>query len=189
MSKDILDNLEQLSPEELQKVANLINKFAGRKDSKIDKKPKAGKIGHGPGRRTSKKSIVVPGEDDPPPRKQARGKRGRRESSRLQKKTKSPIRRKGGKKGVAARIEPVQLSGQNKFDKMRERNTVNDDRKTDALLWENKEPSPRPDTFEFSEVQCQECGYYFDIHPDLVYVDRDSKEVVFTCDDCSPRGH
>jgi hypothetical protein len=88
-----------------------------------------------------------------------------------------------------ARTESVQLSGENRFMKMRERNAEKKDTKIDKALWTDREPSERPDEFQFAEVQCKVCGMFFDVNPGLVVVDADTGGANFTCNNCSPRGH
>ena len=162
MSDDLITSLENLTEDELRAVSKLINKFAKRKE-----KP-----------RPEKK------QKDRPPKTQQRGRKEPR-SARNKRKTQSSVKRHGRrKKGVQARTEPVQIDNENKFLMMRERNSEKKDTSIDKKLWQNREPTVRPEKFEYAEVQCKKCGLWFDVHPGLIYVDPDTKEPTFTCDDC-----
>lgn len=172
---DLITNLEDLGPEELKAVSNLINKLAKRKRSEepldnlgeveetVERKPK------------QKQKPTVQGRSSP------RNPQNQKKDTR--------VRRRGGSRGGAGRTESVVLSNENKFEKMRERNNFKADAEIDKKLWGDRKPTERPDEFEFVEVQCKECGKWYDINPNLVYIDQDSREVNFTCDNCVPRGN
>jgi len=170
---NIIDDLNNLTDEELEAVGRLINKFVKRKKSP-EKPKKAPKTEHGPGRKAPR-NLKSKGRTEP---RQARNKRL----------ANGPKNRP--RKGVAARTEPVQISGENKFFQMRERNAERKDSKIDQKLWSNREPSQRPEKFEFVEVQCIDCQLWFDAHPNLIFIDPDTKQPYFRCNDCSqnPRG-
>lgn len=168
---DLIKNLESLTPEELQKVGNLINKFAKRKENSVDNEITTDEI-----EETSRQK----------PKKRVQG----RSSPRNTQNQTQRVRRKGGRgRGGAGRTESVTLSNENKFERMRERNNFKADAEIDKKLWGNRQPTERPDEFEFVEVQCKECGKWYDINPNLIYLDQDSREVNFTCDNCVPRGN
>ena len=168
---DLITNLENLTPEELKRVANLIEKFTKRKtvdnqqtEDIIKEEPKA----------KQKSTKVTQGRSAP--------------RNPVNKKNNN-VRRKGSRGGGAGRTESVVLSNENKFEKMRDRNSFKDDAKIDKKLWGDRQPTERPEEFEFVEVQCKECGKWYDINPTLIYVDQDTREVNFTCDNCVPRGN
>jgi hypothetical protein len=175
---DIITNLEDLGPEELKAVSNLINKLAKRKkqsestEEVVDSTP----LG----------DTVREQKPKGPPKRHSQG----RTEPRNPQNKKTRVKRKGGRgRGGAGRTESVVLSNENKFERMRERNDFKKDTEIDKKLWSGREPTQRPDEFQFVEVQCKECGRWYDINPDLVYVDQDSREINFTCDDCVPRGN
>lgn len=223
MSDNILSNLESLSPDELAKVGNLIQKFSNRheredspevpKQRKNKKKHKKRVdnsendliVEHGPGRTQSRKRIVLPDEQEQPNEKRSTGV-GRTQPRNPEKQ--GAVR--GGRRGqtitpgrgqgrTLARTEPVQLSGENKFDTMKEnkrsKKLIRDSEKSDTLidkaLWTDREASDRPDEFQFAEVQCVgPCGLWFDVNPGLILIDQDSGLPNFTCNNCgrSARG-
>lgn len=187
----IIDDLNSLSPEELEKVGNLINKFASRKENKEapeklqknrrkfsnnKKRVDADEFSERPsesiGRKNRRRRVVL--DENEPEEPVSRRRRGTTKQ-----------RKRGGKKGTMARTEAVSLTGENKFLKDRDRNKYKSDVQTDKLLWGNNLPTERPDKFEYIEAECMGCGYFFDVHPSLVYRDEDTHEIVFTCDDCS----
>jgi len=145
---------------------------------------------HGPGRNKSNKRIIL--EDETPEVSRNAGRQGRRQgrSESINQQTRSPRRGEGSSRGqgVQARTEPVQLSGKNKFEQMDARLTSRGDTKIDRKLWGDNSPTERPPEYQPVEVQCKVCNRYFDINPNLVYVDFDTKVPNFTCDSCSPRG-
>ena len=209
---NIQTNLENLTPEELQKVSNLIEKFASRKEESSDEKPQKKRrrrkkpkkrvdepeqeviIEHGQGRNKPRQRIVLPDEPIDPNEKRVSG-RGRTEPRNPRNQRAQSVRRgrgKGPRMGRGnrlARTESVNLSGENKFDTMRERNQAKADTKIDKALWANREASQRPDKFEYAEVQCLACKLWFDIQPNLVMIDEDTGVPNFTCNNCSRRGN
>ena len=221
---DIVSDLGDLSPEELQKVQNLISKFAGRqkRDSedtkprpKRQKKQNHKKQNHkrkdsgeqGKGRTKKRQTIITDESELREPPKQSGGRKGQGRSQprnpdaqqsrggrRGSARRGSPIQTgRGGGAKVMARTEQVQLSGLNKFDKMRARTEKKRDTVNDKKLWVDQkgrkmEPTERPDQFQYVEVQCTECQLWYDVSPDLVYRDEDTREIVFTCNGCGRRG-
>lgn len=197
---DIIENLESLSPEELEKVANLINKFAKRKedDGRQQKKRKRKKkrvddndaeliVEEQVGRKKPRKRILLD-ENDEVERPKTRG-RGRTQPRRQSARRKKQNYRgnKGRSKGVMAKTESVQLSGENRFMKMKERYSNKKDSVIDKKLWENREVSARPDEYEPIEVQCKECELWYDVNPATVLMDRDSGDYNYTCNNCVRR--
>lgn len=172
---DIIKNLESLTPEELQKVGNLIEKFAKRKsdNNEVDS--------------TETEDIIEKPRQKSKPKRTVQGRSSPRNPANQRKDTR--VRRRGPSRGGAGRTESVVLSNENKFERMRERNNYKADAEIDKKLWGNRQPTERPDEFEFVEAQCKECGKWYDINPSLVYVDQDSREINFTCDNCVPRGN
>lgn len=168
MSDDIITNLQKLSPEELAKVGNLINKFAKRKDEPEEEK----------------EVDIVPVKGKKKPGKSVSGnpKAGRKEPKKPQGRGGNRNRQRG-RKGAVARTEPVQLSGQNKFDQMKERNDFKRDAAIDKKLWQGREPTTRKDEYEPVEVQCIVCGLWYDEHPNLILVDPE-EGTKYTCNNC-----
>jgi len=171
---DLITNLEDLGPEELKAVSNLINKLAKRK--------------------RKEESPVVDAEEpqeDIKPRPVSQKSRGRSspKNQANQRRNNNKVRRPGGSRGAAARTEPVRLSNENKFLSMRERNSNKQDSEIDKKLWKGRRPTERPDEFHFAEVQCKECLLWYDVNPELVLIDPDTKTYNFTCDNCVPRGN
>lgn len=208
MSK-LITQLETLTPEELQKVAKLINKFATRNEreeseeserpakkqqkgpkkrpNKADSRRQDLKVEHGPGRSQPRKRIIVEADDEEEvvrPRRMGRGRSEPRNGSRRDVDDGMKGRRR---KGVAARTESIQVSSNpkdNKFLKMKERNSAKNDTRIDKLLWGQNEPEARPDKFEFVEARCKGCKQYFDVNPALVFVGPRGQPS-FTCNDCA----
>lgn len=206
---DIIDNLDKLTPEELAKVGNLINKFAGRHEREDDRpQPKPNRkrnrkkrqkevdntsekliVEQGPGRNKPRRRVVQDEyEEVERPRRTGRGRTAPR-NARNQRRN-DGVRRKGGRGrgGVMAHTESVQLSNENKFQNMRERNAEKGDTEIDKKLWSGRMPTERPEEYEDIEVQCKECLLWFDVNPGLVLIDQDSREPNYVCNNCSPRG-
>ena len=207
----IVDSLDKLTPEELESVSRLINKFAnrhsedsveqplptpnkkrkrGKKQKEVDNTSESLIIEHGAGRSQPRTRVVLD-EADPAPSRRSRG-RGRTEPRKPKGQQRNNVRRgnnrdRGGG-GVMARTESVRLSNQNKFLNMRERNAEKGDTQIDKKLWENRTPTERPEEYEDIEVQCRECGLWFDINPGLVLIDADTRQPNFVCNNCAPRG-
>lgn len=180
MSNNILDQLDQLTDEEMKKVGNLINKFAKRHSSEnqVDnRKPRE--------QNKPQRGRTRPTQTQPENRPQSKGsQRGRREPRNP---TIQPNVHGRRNKGTAARSEKVVLSGQNEFLNMTERNQFKQDSDVDKKLWRGREMSPRPNKYEPIEVQCTTCRLYFDVNPSVVYRDPDSGDIVYTCNNCGVR--
>lgn len=178
---DIITNLEDLSPDDLKAVSNLINKLAKRQ--RKNSEPKVDEVPPEP------VNII---QDEPSQKPQrATTRRSKRPDKKPPQKAQSNqrVRRRGQQsRGGAGRTEPVSLSGENKFESMREKSSYREDSKTDKLLWGNHEPTERPDDFSFVEVECEICHKNCKVHPSLVYLDQDTRQPKYTCDSCVPRG-
>ena len=174
--EDLIKNLTQLSPEELDKLNNLASKFAKRHDTQE------------PNKTVSKKKRDKPQQNG---RSSAKGRTEPRNPEVLRNK---PVRRgtsrKGGGRpgGKPARSEPIVISGENKFDKMVERFQHKKDSEIDKKLWQGREPTQRREQYEDVEVQCTECQLWFDINPELVYKDPETGDILFKCDVCASVG-
>lgn len=214
MSEDILSKLENLTPEELAKVGNLIGKFSDRHDREVEvpkkrKKRKKTKkrvdepeqeviVEHEMGRKKPRKRIIMPDEAEQPNEHRSTG-IGRSQSRnpqnqpqqqqdhrRGQGRGRSEIRTGRGGGRTLATAQTVKLSGENKFLKMRERNNAKADVKIDQALWKDRVPEERREEFEFMELQCLgPCGLWFDVNPNVILLDQDSGEPNFTCNNCS----
>ncbi len=204
MSEDrnIISQLQSLSPEELAKLGDIINSITNDQDegevevpterdtsrkeniNPVDNNSEEVIIDHGPGRSQPRQRIVMPDEVEQQTEARSRG-RGRTAPRRNANVETTP---KQGRGRRLARTESVRLDGNNKFDKMRERNSHKADSKIDQALWRGREASERPEEFKFAEVQCESCQLYFDVNPSLVYVDPDSGRAKWTCNDCAGRG-
>ena len=206
MSK-LITQLESLTPEEIQKVARLINKFATRNEGETEKperptkKTQKGpkkrpnktdnrrqdlKVEHGPGRSQPRKRIIIEAEDEEEVTNTRRMGRGRSEPRNGRREVDDGMRGRR-RKGVAARTESVQIAHNpkdNKFLKMKERNSAKNDTRIDKKLWGDNEPNARPDKFEPVEARCKGCKQYFDVNPALVFVGPRGVPS-FTCNDCS----
>lgn len=207
----IIDNLDKLTPEELAKVGNLIDKFAGRHDREEEKRPQPKPnrkrnrkkrqkevdntserliVEHGPGRSGPRRRIVQDEyEEAERPRRVGRGRTEPRNPSNQRRR--QSVRKKGNSRGgggVMARTEGVQLSNENKFNRMSERNAEKSDTSIDRKLWSGRMPTQRPEEYEDVEVQCRECQLWFDVNPALVLIDHDTRQPNFVCNNCSPRG-
>lgn len=207
---DIMSDLDQLTPEELEKVGRLISKFAnkeevpktrkrkgrgGKRKKPLDKKDQELIVEQQHGR-TNRRRRILESEDDEIERpRQGRG----RSQPRTQQRQNNGVRRGGkgrgrgkgrGNGGIMARTESVQLEGGNRFDKMRERNSERQDVEIDRKLWGKRQPSERSPQYEPVEAQCIGCNLWFDVNPGLVMIDPDTREPSFTCNNCSrtPRG-
>lgn len=163
-------------------------------------------VEHGTGRSKPRKRVIMPDEVEQPNERRSTGV-GRSVPRNPQNQEAQDGTRRGrhGKKGtvrlgrgggrVVARTETVVLTGDNKFLTSKqfseERVYAKKDVATDKKLWsdnegETREPSERPDKFEFAEVQCNgPCGLWFDINPDLILLDHDTGQPNFRCNDCS----
>jgi hypothetical protein len=98
-----------------------------------------------------------------------------------------PTRGKKGK-GMACRNEPIQLSGENRFLEMDEYHEEQQDIEFDRKVHSGRKPRrkkfrPNP----MVEVECQDCGYLFDVDSNILLVDPDTKQYIYTCNDCSVR--
>ena len=164
-------------------------------------------VEHGTGREKPRKRIIIPDEAEQPNEKRSAGV-GRSQPRNQQTNHQGGARR--GKAGAVrlgrgggrtlARTETVELTGVNRFltssQFKKERVHAKGDVTTDKKLWsdnsgETREPSERPEKFEFAEVQCVgPCGLWFDVSPDLILLDYDTGEPNFTCNNCgkSARG-
>ncbi|RLI51659.1 hypothetical protein DRO61_01855 [Candidatus Bathyarchaeota archaeon] len=181
---DIITNLEDLNPEDLKAVGNLINKLAKRNkqqnpEQTVDKQESSGYDNPEP---TAQQSAG---------RSQPRNTKSGRSSPRASaNKRPEPVRRgRGVSRGGQGRTESVSLANENKFERMRERNDFKKDSAIDRKLWGDRNPTERPEEFEFAEAQCKVCRNWFDINPNLVLLDPETKEYNFTCDNCVPRGN
>lgn len=196
----IIDNLDDFSPEELEIASRILGKLAGLKkapelssEKKVEQPPK--KRGRpkkqvvietkplntqkGKGRKTPSKPVEQPTEI----------KVGR--SSRHKKSHKNDGREAGDDhdhkhkgKGKMAMVQPLSVGGPNKFLKMSEFAQCRSDAAIDKKLWKGVRPVERRDEIQFVEVRCDKCGYYFDVHPDLIFRDPDG-ELMYKCNDCS----
>lgn len=191
---DIISNLEKLSPEELQKVGNLINKFAKRhtdSEKEIDDGPPPRETVRTPRRKVDRQPRQVRRSDDVQesptqmPRGSQRGHRSPR-SPRNQQQENHPKHNK--QRRNFGRIEQVQLTGENKFfDLVKRENDYKGDSKIDKKLWKGNKPMPRPQKYEPVEVQCIECHYYFDVNPELIILDEETGLPNYTCNNCVKR--
>lgn len=165
---ELIDSLDNLDQDELEKVMRLASKFISKKGG-------------------ATKPLKINKSQERTPRKQGRSEpRQPVQQEDYIQPVKRGIKRRGGNRPgkKMARSETVHLSGENKFDKMNEKFQHKEDTKTDKILWGNKKPTPRPEKYEAVEVQCNSCQRWFDINPALVYHDPDTQEVIFKCDGC-----
>lgn len=178
-SNNLLEQLLSLSPNQMAAVERLVGKFS-KKDSEEDLI-----VEHGPGRDKPRQRIVLK-ESDKTPDKRSKG-RGRTQPRNNQnEESTNKIRKRVGKgKGAMARTEQVVLKNENRFLKMREKDSEKKDVEIDKKLWSGRSPSERPEEFQYAEVQCKVCNKYFDINPALVVIDRETHQPNFTCNDCA----
>lgn len=196
-------DLEKLTPEELEKVGNLINKFARRHEDGAESKPKKSHhkrnkkvdrpepqqelmIEHGVGRKQPRKKILENESDTPTTRSAGQGRTEPRKNQNRRSRSRGS-RRRTGKGETLMRTEPVRLSSENKFLTMKERNAKKSDTKIDKKLWGENTATERPETYEPIEVQCKECDLWFDVNPSMLMVDPDTKDYNFTCNNCAGR--
>jgi len=110
----------------------------------------------------------------------------------------SPVQMGRGKGNIQAVGQKVVLTGENKFEKMRDRNSCKSDTKIDKKLWTDREALQRPDDFKFVEVQCtgpfrddgviDGCGLWFDVNPALLLRDEETGNITYTCNNCTRSG-
>ena len=204
MTDNINDKIENLTPDQLESLGRLIDKFSRRNsnDQEEERKPrKNNKTKPQKGRSKPRSKIIIPGEENleeekEPIKRVVKNRKGRSEprNSDLKTQKRERVRRppgKGQKAGTTlARTESVSLSGENKFEKMRERNSHKKDSVIDKKLWGDNQPEQRPDEFSgFVEIECKSCELWYDVHPSEIYMDPDQGPS-YTCDNCSkgPRG-
>ena len=188
-----------LTPEQLEKVGRLIDKFDRQNKQGLDKRESKSKLQEG--RDKPRQKIITP--DNNPPEEDTRIlKRAPQGRSQPRQKdiqtTKTNARRRPGKKGTQlARTESVNLGNKNKFVGMKfsksEQDALEEQRKKDKKLYLTSDGqsiplTERPEEFGgYIEVQCRVCQKYFDEHPDLVYNDPD-EGIIYTCNRCSAKG-
>lgn len=166
---DLILDLDGLSPEERESVERLAQKFRQRNEKGVDEKPKQQKNKRRD-RSTKKQTGRSQGRSGP---------RNARPENRVRRKDRPS-------KGGMARTEPVQLTGENKFDSMQERFKHKDDVAIDKKLWGKNRRAERREQYEDVEAQCQVCKLWYDVNPSLIYSEDGAQ--IFTCHNCTPKG-
>ena len=168
--------LDGLDDEDMARVERLINKLASSKhqDKKSEQKPVK-----------KRKKSPEPLDESHSESRMRGGRAGRRKKTGDE-----PSRRKN--KGKAARRESILIGEEreNKFltttDSVITRTlSKNTDKKIDKLLAGDSIPSERRKEPNLIEVECAgDCGYIYEVSPDLVFQDS-QKGPVYFCNECS----
>jgi len=142
------------------------------------------------------KRIIIPGDSGHQAPKSKSGGRsgpvGRK--GRASTRSNGPVRRgdegesrgRGNKKGMACHSEPLQISGHNNFLDMEEFHEEKQDVEIDKKLNKGRKPTRRYRKLQKIEVECQgTCGYIYEVSQDVLMVDPDTHEYLYTCNDCA----
>lgn len=176
----IIDDLDDLSPEELEVMAKVISKLAQTKKGKTDKTSKDKKMG-----KSSPKKRVVKKEQEQEQEDISEAPVLVPIKSRTKKETHKNTRNGRTAPLVQSYTPP---KGPNKFLSMPEYKSEKQDTRIDKLLWKGNQPTERRDEIEFIDAECRVCGKVSEVSPALTLKDIDTGEVMFTCNRCIKRG-
>lgn len=188
---NIIDNLDEFTPEELEIASRILGKFASLKKTPSPepvKEPKAN------GKKSKKKAIAkveqtITEQDQAEENNvQERVLSGPTSKIRKHKADGQPQKKLKGGKNKMATVQPIRITGQNRFLQMDAYNSCKGDTAIDKKLWANNRPTERREEIQFVEAECQVCHYVFDVNPAVVMRDEDTSEYVFTCNDCTKKG-
>lgn len=186
---DKLNSDDKISAnEKLEKLANLVNKY--RRNNVANSVNASNSKQRQPEQRSGRrKNTTIVNDDDIDFVEKTSSRRqsgGRRRSDATQNRENGGNRLVTGKKNVQCRSEEVYLTGENKFDKMRERDASKADIKIDKLLWGDSAPEPRRDQIRLVRAKCRVCNDVYETNPSFITMDVDG-EYSFICDGCCVR--
>lgn len=180
--QNIADAIDVLDDDDMERVERLVLKLANRQKEGVKKQrrtvpEKAAKQIKRAGR---KKALDNDDSEANINQRNRRKRRGPRSEPQGQRRAKGQRKQKT----YASRKSLQTGPRHNKFLDMQEsqmhrRDTKEFDEKVNVY-----QPTPRTGRTSLVEAECKECGYVFDVSPEVVYNDPDIGPV-FTCNDCA----
>lgn len=165
-NKAVADAMDSLDDTDMVRVERLILKLAQQKKDKT-----VGKV-----------SVSPKHLDKPAPRSNI----PKRKNTRNQTQDAPQHKAKAKKKKYHASREAIDLDTPrvNKFLDMRESDMHHNDTHEFDKKVNTSRPTPRMSRTTTIEVECNDCGDVYDVSPDVVRTDPDTRETVYLCNDC-----
>lgn len=133
--------------------------------------------------------LLLDKDEEPDIMERPRRARSRRPGRNATKDARGRTRKKKGRPTkVQAMKIPAKGERKNKFAEMAEFGMHKKDKKVDKLLVGDNKPFPRDRASNLVEVDCIECGDFFQVADYVLNVDHDTGEIRYVCNDCSMKG-